>query len=247
VTACDTRRQDFYDDFMSTAEAPAGDGRRKAAAVRRRERERALLAATRRIFDERGSGDAQIEDVAAAVGINRALVYRAFTGKEELFALTLCEYLDELRAELAAAVAAHDAPRDRLTAVVSAFVDYAGRYPAFVDCAHALLRRTGPELFGEISEGALVKLGTAISGCLLLVSDTLQDGVDRGDFAVADPQLTANMLYASGLGAMRLARVGILVNPGPGVPTLGTISHEQVRDHVVAAALAFAESSDRTR
>jgi AcrR family transcriptional regulator len=32
--------------------------------------------------------DAQIEDIAQAVGINRAIVYRHFTGKEELFALT---------------------------------------------------------------------------------------------------------------------------------------------------------------
>ena len=41
--------------------------------------------------------DAQIEDIARAVGINRAIVYRHFTGKEELFALTLVGYLDELR------------------------------------------------------------------------------------------------------------------------------------------------------
>jgi hypothetical protein len=30
-------------------------------------------------------GEAQIEDIANEVGINRALVYRHFTGKEELF------------------------------------------------------------------------------------------------------------------------------------------------------------------
>ena len=40
--------------------------------------------------------DAQIEDIARAVGINRAIVYRHFSGKEELFALTLVSYLDEL-------------------------------------------------------------------------------------------------------------------------------------------------------
>ena len=59
---------------------------------------RSIIAATRGLFDERGVRDAQIEDIARAVGINRAIVYRHFTGKEELFALTLVGYLDELRA-----------------------------------------------------------------------------------------------------------------------------------------------------
>ena len=83
--------------------APETDGRRTAAAARRRAREKDIIAATRGLFDQRGVRDAQIEDIAKAVGINRAIVYRHFTGKEELFALTLVGYLDELRADLAAA------------------------------------------------------------------------------------------------------------------------------------------------
>ena len=83
------------------ARAPETDGRRTAAAARRRAREAEILAATRALFDERGVRDAQIEDIANAVGINRAIVYRHFTGKEELFALTLVGYLDELRDALA--------------------------------------------------------------------------------------------------------------------------------------------------
>jgi len=63
--------------------------------------EREILDATRALFDARGVRDAQIEDIARAVGINRAIVYRHFTGKEELFALTLTGYLDELRDALA--------------------------------------------------------------------------------------------------------------------------------------------------
>ena len=91
---------------------PETDGRRKAAAARRRAREAEIIAATRALFDERGVRDAQIEDIARAVGINRAIVYRHFTGKEELFALTLVGYLDELRDDLAAAAAEHaDAAR----------------------------------------------------------------------------------------------------------------------------------------
>ena len=80
--------------------APATDGRRSAAAARRRVREREIIAATRALFDERGIREAQIDDIAHAVGINRAIVYRHFSGKEELFALTLVSYLDELHEAL---------------------------------------------------------------------------------------------------------------------------------------------------
>ena len=58
-------------------------------------------AATRELFDESGVRDAQIEDIARAVGVNRAIIYRHFSGKEELFALTLVSYLDDLEKRLA--------------------------------------------------------------------------------------------------------------------------------------------------
>jgi AcrR family transcriptional regulator len=213
--------------------APETDGRRSAAAARRRKREAEIIAATRALFDERGVRDAQIEDVARAVGINRAIVYRHFSGKEELFALVLVGYLDELRDELDAA-AGTDA-RAHLAAIVGAFVDYGLAHPAFVDCAQALMRRSGPELLDEISEGALFRLGRSISACLTILGAALDD------LGVEDPTLLANTLYASGLGALQLARVGILVKEAaPGVPTVGQISPDQVRDYLVTSALALA-------
>ena len=222
------------------ATAPETDGRRTAAAARRRAREADIIAATRSLFDERGVRDAQIEDIAQAVGINRAIVYRHFTGKEELFALTLVAYLDELRDTLATAADSDDAAPDRLTAVVEAFCDYGLAHPAFVDCAQALMRRTGPELLDEISESALFRLGRAISTCLVSLSGVLEDGVESGDFTVEDPTLLANTLYASGLGALQLARVGILVKEAaPGIPTVGSISPEQVKDYLAGSALAL--------
>lgn len=216
-------------------------GRRTAAAARRRQREAEIIAATRRLFDESGIRDAQIDQIARAVGVNRAIVYRHFTGKEELFALTLVEYLDELRAALAAADDDRQPAPDRLRALTAAFADYGVAHPAFVDCAQTLMRRRGPELLDEISESALFRLGRAISSCLAVLTGVLEAGVESGHFTVEDPTLLANALYASGLGALQLSRVGILVKEAaPGVPTVGQITHEQVRDHLVASALALA-------
>src|SRR4051794_8069133 len=221
--------------------APESDGRRTAAAARRRAREKDIIAATRGLFDQRGVRDAQIEDIAKAVGINRAIVYRHFTGKEELFALALVGYLDELRAALVEAAESEAKPRDQLAALVSAFVDYGVAHPAFVDCAHSLMRRTGTELFDEISEGAMLRLGRAIASCLAGLRRTLEAGAESGDFAVSDPVLLANTLYATGLGGLQLARVGLVIDEAaPGVPKVGSVGADQVKSLLLTSALGMA-------
>ncbi|GAB3264486.1 TetR/AcrR family transcriptional regulator [Nocardioides dilutus] len=222
-----------------TIRAPE-ERRRTAAAARRREREKEIIAATRSLFDANGVREAQIDQIADAVGINRAIVYRHFSGKEELFALVLADYLDELRAAMVTADEGDPDPTARLERLVGAFVDYGVAHPAFIDCAQALMRRRGDELLEEISETALFRLGRGISGCLAVLQAALQAGVDAGAFRVENPTLLANTLYASGLGALQLARVGILVTESsPGIPTVGEVSPEQVRAYLVDSALAL--------
>src|SRR4029450_3880882 len=85
----------------------------------RQVRERELVLATRALFDERGMQHAPIEEIAKAVGIARGLVYRQFSSKEELFMLTVTDYLDELGDLLAEH--RHTSPRDRLTAAMEAY------------------------------------------------------------------------------------------------------------------------------
>ena len=216
------------------------DGRRSAAAARRRAREAEIVAATRRLFDDKGVREAHIDDIAKAVGINRAIVYRHFTGKEDLFALTMVSYLDEL-AELLEPPRAGPHARDRLTAVVTAFADYALAHPAFVDCAQALMRRPGSELLDEVSERRPAQARPRDAACLdSLLAERSRTASTTGDFKVKDPTLLANTLYASGLGALQLARVGILVirESAPGVPVVGEISADQVSSYMVATALA---------
>ena len=225
-------------------EPTATDSRRSAAATRRRQREKQILQATRELFDERGVRDVNIDDIARLVGTNRAILYRHFSGKEELFALTLVGYLDELRERLDKVAAAHAGPQERLEALVEEFVDFGLEYPAFVDCAQALMRRPGPELLDEISESALFRLGRSISACLGALRSTLDDGVADGTFHVGDTDLLANHMYATGLGALQLARVGMLIKElAPGVPGIAPVSPEQVKRYLVATSRALATTA----
>lgn len=184
--------------------------------------------------------DAQIEDIAKSVGINRAIVYRHFTGKEELFALTLVGYLDELTHQLHDVGAAHaDDPVARLSELMRCFARFGAQHPAFVDCAQALMRRSGEELLEEISEGAIYRLGKAMSAGLTITVRTIEQGVAAGTFACTDPVLTANLLYASGLGTMQLARMGLAISEEyPGVPGMSPVTHQQVEEFMVSEALS---------
>ena len=90
----------------------------------------------------------------------------------------------------------------------------------------------------------MYRLGQAIGGCLSVLTRTITAGVESGDFHVDDPALLANMLYASGLGTLQLGRVAMLVSEEePGVPRISRVTVEQVRDHMVASALAVAAGS----
>lgn len=222
---------------------PATDGRRTAAAARRRLREQEIIAATRSLFDQRGVRDAQIEDVARAVGINRAIIYRHFSGKEELFALTVVGYLDELDVRLAAAAKTARKPIRQLEAVIEAFVDFGLEYPAFVDCAQTLMRRPGPELLEEVSESALFRLGRGIATCMEHLITPLRKGNATGELKVGDPVLLANTLYATGLGGLQLARLGLLVrSAAPGIPEVVPLAPDEVKRYLVRTAVALASS-----
>src|ERR687893_1159353 len=89
-----------------------------------RVRERELVEATRALFDERGMQDAPIEEIAKAVGIARGIIYRHFSSKEELYVLTVTDYLDELERLLEAAVEGDGDPALRLERCTEAYARY---------------------------------------------------------------------------------------------------------------------------
>ena len=205
----------------------------------RRVRERELVVATRALFDERGMQDAPIEEIAKAVGIARGLIYRHFSSKEELFVLTLTDYLTELSGLLEAALAATPDPRAQLELGLEAYAGFCGRYPAFLDCALSLMRRPASELRNEVSESVWLRLGQGMARCIDPLTQVLRAGRDAGEFTVQDPDFTANFLWTQVLGAMHLARIRVgLRQLAPGVPDLFAVAPEDVVRTTVASALA---------
>lgn len=205
----------------------------------RRVRERELVAATRALFDERGVQDAPIEEIARAVGIARGLIYRVFSSKEELFVLTVTDYLDELAGVLEEATGESSDPAVQAERCLEAYAGFCLRYPAFLDSSLSLMHRPARELQAMVSESVWLRLGQGMARCLDQVAAVLRAGSEAGTFAVEDADFMANVLWTQVLGTMHLARIRVGVRlAAPEVPGLFRVEPEEVVRASVASAMA---------
>ncbi len=184
--------------------------------------------------------DAPIEEIAQSAGIARGLIYRQFTSKDELFVLTVTDYLAELAGELEAERAKGGGPERQLELAVATFAGFCGRYPAFLDCALSLMRQPASRLREMVSDSIWLRLGQGMARCLATVAETLREGNREGVFSVEDPDYTANLLWTQMLGAMHLARIRVGVSGGQaGLPRLFEIAPEGLVEACVASAKAL--------
>ena len=224
----------------------ARNGRGPTRRERRRARERAIVATTRALIDERGRRDVAVDEIARAARVNKALIYRSFDSKEEIFVLTVVDYLAELEARGAGLPGTAD-PVAALRQVCERYVGFCLDYPAFLDCGLALMQRPASELRELVSGAVLFRLGRAIAATLGPLERILAAGAERGVFAIDDPDFMANRLYAQVLGSMHLARIGVGVRESAsGVAETFDLDPEQVREACVQDALALARITDRT-
>ena len=231
---------DLESDLWYDRQVSATQSRRPSTRPeRRRARERAIVATTRDLFDERGRRDAPVDEIARAAGVNKALIYRSFDSKEEIFLLTLADYLAELHTRAAELPESED-PVLALRQTCESYVDFCLDYPAFLDCALALMQRPPAELRERVSGAVWYRLGRSMAACLGPLERLLSAGAEAGVFAIEDPAFTANRLYAQVLGSMHLARAGVGVREAaPGVAEAFEIDPQRVRESCLEDALAL--------
>lgn len=208
---------------------------------RRAQRTREIVDATRALFETRGVREAQIEDIANSVGINRAIIYRHFSTKEELFAMVLVDYLTEMEQKFRDVRNRDVSPIDELRLIGEVFFTYGMAHPAFVDCAQSLLRFRGTEIVDEISPEPLLKLGTAMNLCLDHMVDIFKRGTDEGLFSITDPRLLANVVYTQSLGFLNLVHFQKAIGEvAQGSPVMVDLPVERVMSLAIDAVIALA-------
>jgi AcrR family transcriptional regulator len=220
------------------ATAPTSTSRAVARRRRRDSREQLIVAATRKLFEERGLQDARVDDIARAAGLNKALIYRAFSSKDEIFALTATSYLDELRELTSEAESGPDGAQ-RLREILTVFADFCVTYPAFLDCGLSLLRHPALELREVLSDAAWFRVSRAVGRCVGAVQRALELGVEQAAIEVDDPGFLAGRLLTQMMGSLHLSRSGVsLREPVRGAVTAVALEPLQVRDACIRDALA---------
>jgi TetR/AcrR family transcriptional regulator, cholesterol catabolism regulator len=151
-------------------------------------RRAAIVAVAADLFAERGYRATTVREIADAAGVLSGSLYHHFDSKESIIDELLSSYLDELRAEYRAIVAAGGSPLDIIAALVRAAFSSIARHRAAVTVFQnergylAELPRFG---YLHTSEQSTQRLWMKV----------LRDGIEAGELrADLDPRLTYRFL-----------------------------------------------------
>ena len=100
---------------------------RESETVRRRlpaaERRELIIEAAGRAFGERGYEGARLDEIAAAAGVTKPILYRHFGSKQELYLALLDRHRDDLPT-FGERMPTEGSPSERLRAVLELWLDY---------------------------------------------------------------------------------------------------------------------------
>jgi TetR/AcrR family transcriptional regulator len=120
-----------------------------------------ILAAAEHIFADAGLEGARMDAIAAKAGVNKALLYYYFRGKEELYAAILESHLQEFHRRALEILNANGSARSTLLRYMSLHFDFLSQRPFFPRLIHRLMTTAGQparRLFQEYSAPLYRKL-----------------------------------------------------------------------------------------
>ena len=194
-------------------------------------RERIFRAAATQ-FAARGFAGANVDRIAAAAGVNKAMIYYHFKSKAALYREILREMFEAVAARLDELAAKRATPDGKIRAFVEAIAREAEARPHFP-----------PIWFREIAEGGThIDAGTIriVAGIVRRLALIVREGVIAGQFKPVDPLLVHGgivgpllLFYASGELRKRIARAG--------VPAAARFDSRDVIAHIQRVALMTLE------
>lgn len=101
-------------------------------------RERLILATARELAEQQGWDAVTTRRLAERIEYSQPVLYSHFRGKREIIGAVALEGAAELAAAVRAAAARANGPRERITALARAYLDFAERNPAVYDAIFQL-------------------------------------------------------------------------------------------------------------
>lgn len=145
-----------------------------------------ILEAAKGVFAKYGFKKTTLDDIARAVGKGKSSLYYYFKNKEELFEAMLSLEVDNLKTEFVTAIEAEKTPKLKLRTYIMLrmrmFVMLISFYPSF--------RQEFAENWGYIER---IRLRYDAEE-LQIIKSILQIGIDQGQFAITNLDLTAQAI-----------------------------------------------------
>ncbi|WP_328473397.1 TetR/AcrR family transcriptional regulator [Streptomyces sp. NBC_00448] len=161
-------------------------------------RERLILATARELAEQQGWDAVTTRRLAERIEYSQPVLYSHFRGKREIIGAVALEGAAELAAAVRAAAARANGPRERVTALARAYLDFAEQNPAVYD---AIFQLDGGLAFAQ--EETPEPLKDAFAALLESLGEVAGDGVHPGLFT--------EVFWASLHGLATLTRSGRLL------------------------------------
>jgi AcrR family transcriptional regulator len=154
-----------------------------------------ILEAGEAILAEKGYKSLSMRAVGARVGISQAAIYRHYSDKAALVGSIVARGYGQIVATLEAALSASGSESELVAASMRRYIELSLERPELFKAV--LMRNIGPA-----QEGANVLKRGISSGrrSLALLVSVLQRGMEKGAFARADPELSAQAIWAAMYG-----------------------------------------------
>jgi AcrR family transcriptional regulator len=169
------------------SEHPREDGRRLRWATHRDARRTELVETAAAAVEDHGP-DVHLDAIAAAAGVTKPVLYRYFTGKDDLLAAAALWGAEQIVGSITAALAG---AQDERTAVESAVEAYLAEVEAHRNLFLLVLRHRGGSVGGSVAEGK--------SAAAEVLARALANGLSAAGVDPAGVEVWSHALVGMGL------------------------------------------------
>ena len=215
----------------SITEAVTTRGSRRQPAASRS----TILAAALAEFAGHGLAGARMEAIAAAAGVNKALLYYYFCSKDALYAAVLNEFFERLLARINGALDSGTGPGERVLLYARAHFDSVAESLYYARLFQSEMMSAGREGSPHLSH----IVDQYIRPISLRVFEVLQQGIAAGEFRAVDPAQFAPTMASSIVWYFVVSPVVRRLRPGdPYSPRAIAERRAAVLDFIAAALFA---------
>lgn len=156
-----------------------------------------VLDAARSLFEERGSADVSMAEIATSAGVSRSTLYNYFATRDEVLQACVAAGHRRLLEATKAAVDAGGGPLERLIGFFEAPIREVDGNQAFFRVTQGLLSGSSPA-----GRGASVEMSLLAMGLTATLVPILEAGVDEGLFVLDDVEAAREFVFAVLNGAL---------------------------------------------